>query len=50
MFVARVAADADGAVVFTVHLTLGAKRALELEVNRTVWLALKTHSCHVLED
>ncbi|HEV7513767.1 MAG TPA: molybdenum ABC transporter ATP-binding protein [Candidatus Acidoferrum sp.] len=50
MFVARVAADADGAVVFTVHLTLGAKRALELEVNRPVWLALKTHSCHVLED
>ena len=50
MFVARVAADADGAVVFTVHLTLGAKRGLELEVNRPVWLALKTHSCHVLED
>jgi molybdate transport system ATP-binding protein len=50
MFVARVAADADGTVVFTVHLTLGAKRALELEVNRPVWLALKTHSCHVLED
>jgi len=50
MFVARVAADADGAVVFTVHLTLGAKQALELEVNRPVWLALKTHSCHVLED
>jgi molybdate transport system ATP-binding protein len=50
MFIARVAADADGAVVFTVHLTLGAKRALELEVKRPVWLALKTHSCHVLED
>jgi len=50
MFVAKVAADADGAVVFTVHLTLGAKRALELEANQPVWLALKTHSCHVLED
>jgi hypothetical protein len=43
-------ADADGSVIFTVHLTLGAKRALELEVNRPVWLVIKTHSCHVLED
>jgi molybdate transport system ATP-binding protein len=50
MFVAQVAAHSDSAVVFTVHLTLGAKRALELELNRPVWLALKTHSCHVLED
>jgi molybdate transport system ATP-binding protein len=50
MFVAQVAADANGGVVFTVHLTLGAKRALELEVNRPVWLVIKTHSCHVLED
>jgi molybdate transport system ATP-binding protein len=50
MFVAQVAADADGAVIFTVHLTLGAKRALELEVNRQAWLVIKTHSCHVLED
>jgi molybdate transport system ATP-binding protein len=50
MFVAQVAADAEGAVVFTVHLTLGARRALELEVNRPVWLVLKTYSCHVLED
>jgi len=50
MFVAQVTADADGAVVFTVHLTLGAKRALELEVNHPVWLVIKTHSCHVLAD
>jgi molybdate transport system ATP-binding protein len=50
MFVAQVVADADGSVIFTVHLTLGAKRALELEVNRPVWLVIKTHSCHVLED
>ena len=50
MFVARVAADADHAVVFTVHLTLGAKRALELAVNQPAWLVIKTHSCHVLED
>ena len=50
MFVAQVAADVDGAVIFTAHLTLGAKRALELKVNQPVWLVLKTHSCHVLED
>lgn len=50
MFVAQVAADPDGAAVFTVHLTLGAKRALELGVTQPVWLVLKTHSCHVLED
>jgi molybdate transport system ATP-binding protein len=50
MFAAQVATDADHAVVFTVHLTLGAKRALELEVNRPAWLVIKTHSCHVLED
>jgi molybdate transport system ATP-binding protein len=50
MFVAQVVADADGSVIFTVHLTLGAKRVLELEVNRPVWLVIKTHSCHVLED
>jgi molybdate transport system ATP-binding protein len=50
MFVAQVAADADGSVIFTVHLTLGTKRVLELEVNRPVWLVIKTHSCHVLED
>lgn len=50
MFVVRVIADAEGGVVFTVHLTPGAKRALELEVNRAVWLVIKTHSCHVLDE
>lgn len=50
MFIAQVASEADGTVVFTVHLTLGAKRALELSVNCPVWLVLKTHSCHVLQD
>ena len=50
LFVAQVATDADRAVVFNVHLTLGAKRALELEANQPVWLVIKTHSCHVLVD
>ena len=50
MFVARVTTDGVNAVVFTVHLTLGAKRALELDVNHPVWLVLKTYSCHVLDQ
>jgi molybdate transport system ATP-binding protein len=49
MFAARVTTVGEGAVIFTVHLTPGAKRALELEVNRPVWLVLKTYSCHVLD-
>ena len=35
---------------FIVHLTPGAVRTLELTVGRQVWLVLKTHSCHVVED
>ena len=50
MFVARVIVGVEGGVVFTVHLTPGAKRALELDVHRAVWLVLKTHSCHVLDE
>jgi molybdate transport system ATP-binding protein len=50
MFVARVATHGVNAVVFTVHLTPGARRALELDVNRAVWLVLKTYSCHVLNE
>jgi molybdate transport system ATP-binding protein len=50
MFAARVTTDGVNAVVFTVHLTPGAKRALELDVNRAVWLVLKTYSCHVLDE
>ncbi|MDP9337323.1 MAG: ATP-binding cassette domain-containing protein [Acidobacteriota bacterium] len=49
-FVAQVATVPDGDVIFTVHLTPGAKRALDLKVNRGVWLVIKTHSCHVLYE
>jgi molybdate transport system ATP-binding protein len=34
--------------VFTVHLTPGALRSLELTVGSVVWLVLKTHSCHIV--
>jgi molybdate transport system ATP-binding protein len=50
MFVAHVITDGEHGVAFTVHLTPGAKRALELDVNRAVWLVLKTYSCHVLDE
>ncbi len=46
MVVARVACG----VVFTVHVTPGAARALELAPERQVWLVLKTHSCHLVDD
>jgi molybdate transport system ATP-binding protein len=39
----------DSGVIFTVHVTPGAERALELAVEKKVWLVLKTHSCHFVE-
>jgi molybdate transport system ATP-binding protein len=37
-------------VEFIVHLTPGATKALELSPGRRVWLVLKTHSCHLVEE
>jgi molybdate transport system ATP-binding protein len=45
MAIARV----DCGVVFVVHVTPGAVRALELTAGQRVWLVLKTHSCHLVE-
>ena len=36
--------------VFTVHVTPGAARTLSLETGQPVWLVVKTHSCHLVED
>jgi len=44
-----VVARVDSGVVFTVHVTPGAERALELTLGKKVWLVLKTHSCHFVE-
>jgi molybdate transport system ATP-binding protein len=44
--VARLQVNAG--VRFTVHLTLGAMRSLELANGSVVWLVIKTHSCHVV--
>lgn len=38
----------DAGLVFTVHVTPGAIRSLQLSVGQKVWLVLKTHSCHVV--
>jgi molybdate transport system ATP-binding protein len=46
MVIARV----DCGVCFTVHLTPGATRTLELSAGVPVWLVLKTHSCHLVDD
>ena len=40
----------DCGVFFTVNVTPGAARALELAAEGNVWLVLKTHSCHLIAD
>lgn len=45
-----VLARVDCGVEFIVHLTPGAVRTLELAVENHVWLVLKTHSCHLVEE
>jgi molybdate transport system ATP-binding protein len=45
MVIARV----DCGVTFSVRVTPGAVRALELAAGRRVWVVLKTHSCHLVE-
>jgi molybdate transport system ATP-binding protein len=37
-----------GGAEFEVHLTLAARDALQLESDKSVWVVVKTHSCHVL--
>jgi molybdate transport system ATP-binding protein len=45
-----VVARVDCGVCFSVHVTLGAVRALALAVQQGVWLVLKTHSCHLVQE
>jgi len=44
-----VVARVDCGAVFTVHVTPGAVRSLELAIEKRVWLVLKTHSCHFVQ-
>lgn len=43
-----VVAQVTAGVRFTVHLTPGAVRSLQLSPGAEVWLVLKTHSCHLV--
>ncbi len=43
-----VVAQVNAGARFTVHLTPGAVRSLQLIPGLRVWLVLKTHSCHVV--
>jgi len=45
-----VRARVDCGVEFVVHLTPGAVRSLDLAEGDRVWLVLKTHSCHLVEE
>jgi molybdate transport system ATP-binding protein len=45
-----VRARVDCGVEFVVHLTPGAARSLDLAQGDRVWLVLKTHSCHLVEE
>jgi len=47
---ALVRARVDCGTEFIVHLTPGAARTLELANGSRVWLVLKTHSCHLVEE
>jgi molybdate transport system ATP-binding protein len=47
---ALVRARVDCGTEFVVHLTPGAVRSLELAADHRVWLVLKTHSCHLVEE
>ncbi len=45
-----VRARVDCGAEFIVHITPGAVRTLELAEGSRVWLVLKTHSCHLVEE
>jgi molybdate transport system ATP-binding protein len=47
---ALVRARVDCGTEFIVHLTPGAARSLELAADQSVWLVLKTHSCHLVGE
>ena len=43
-----VVVEVNAGVRFTVHVTPGAVRSLELRTGLEVWLVVKTHSCHAV--
>jgi ABC-type molybdate transport system ATPase subunit len=47
---AIVIARVDCGIELAVHLTLGARDSLGLVPGRQVWVIVKTHSCHLLDQ
>ena len=37
-----------GGTEFEVHITLAARDALQLGPGKSVWVVVKTHSCHLM--
>jgi molybdate transport system ATP-binding protein len=37
-----------GGTEFQVHVTLAARDALQLDPGKSVWVVVKTHSCHLM--
>jgi molybdate transport system ATP-binding protein len=45
-----ISARVDCGVEMEVHLTLAARDSLQLAAGREVWLVIKTHSCHLMQN
>ena len=46
---ASVIVSVDAGVLFEIHITPGACQELRLEMNKPVWLVIKTYSCNLVE-
>jgi molybdate transport system ATP-binding protein len=47
---ATVVCRVNAGAMFLVHVTPGALRGLEIVAGKRVWLVIKTHSCHFVEE
>jgi len=47
---ATVVCRVNAGALFLVHVTPSALRALEIAAGKPVWLVIKTHSCHLIEE
>jgi molybdate transport system ATP-binding protein len=45
-----ISARVDCGVEMEIHLTLAARDSLQLAAGRQVWLVIKTHSCHLMQN
>src|SRR5438477_6256814 len=47
---ATVVCRVNAGTMFVIHVTPSALRALEIAAGKQVWLVIKTHSCHLVEE